>query len=295
MKKLLLSLIITINFILSPVAAASEYMSSNVNMPLLILTILAGLFIIEVLFYYHEISSRKENKNGKKTNIDITTMGNMPLLKIFDVALKTRNLEIELFWKRSNYFLVLNTAIAVGFFSLIEKVINMKLYIYALLFCVIGCFVCIAWLKVNLGSKFWQSYWEQILTEISSTMKLRYFAKSVKNKSRVMNNLESPESSTNPFEKYYNHLVLEKPSVSKWMTFLSFFFLLLWFCIGGFISYKIGKSTIGESALIIWIVFWVIIRVVFWLFNIIPNIMIRLIMTIIIVFYIYAVLYYLVL
>lgn len=31
-------------------------------------------------------------------------------------ALDTRNFEISLYWQRSNYFLVLNTALAVGFF-----------------------------------------------------------------------------------------------------------------------------------------------------------------------------------
>jgi hypothetical protein len=33
-------------------------------------------------------------------------------LEAYRTALATRNLEINLFWQRSNYFLVLNTAIA---------------------------------------------------------------------------------------------------------------------------------------------------------------------------------------
>ncbi len=37
--------------------------------------------------------------------------------QIYRVALDTRNSEISLFWQRSNFFLVLNTALAVGFFN----------------------------------------------------------------------------------------------------------------------------------------------------------------------------------
>ena len=38
-------------------------------------------------------------------------------LEAYRTALATRNFEISLFWQRSNYFLVLSTAIAVGFFA----------------------------------------------------------------------------------------------------------------------------------------------------------------------------------
>ena len=38
---------------------------------------------------------------------------------LYRVALDTRNLESTLFWQRCNYFLVLNSALALGFFNLI--------------------------------------------------------------------------------------------------------------------------------------------------------------------------------
>lgn len=37
-------------------------------------------------------------------------------MEAYRVAKETRSLEINLFWQRSNYFLVLSTAIAAGFF-----------------------------------------------------------------------------------------------------------------------------------------------------------------------------------
>jgi len=42
----------------------------------------------------------------------------MEVKDLYKTLLDTRNLEINLFWQRSNYFLVLNTGIAFGFFNL---------------------------------------------------------------------------------------------------------------------------------------------------------------------------------
>ncbi|ENN6985946.1 hypothetical protein ACAB91_004506 [Vibrio parahaemolyticus] len=41
-------------------------------------------------------------------------------LEAYKIALETRNMEIKLFWQRSNYFLALNAALALGFFRLTE-------------------------------------------------------------------------------------------------------------------------------------------------------------------------------
>ncbi len=292
MKKFLLLLVTAIILVLT---FAMAYMSAYVYMPLL--TILAGLFIIAVLFYHIcEIFFSTENEGSKSnnTNEDNTETNNgttpkeeMPLLEKFKVALKTRNFEIEMLWKRSNYFLALNTAIAFGFVSLIKEDADTEVYLYALLFCVIGCVVSLAWVKVNLGSKFWQAAWEEMLTEVSSDLKIDYFAKSGNHKEKVETNLKD---SSMPFKEYYNRLVLEKPSVSKWMTGLSFFFFLVWLCIGGFISYKIGEPK-EELALIIWFLFWFVVRLVFRLFKVHPEFMIGIIIIIITVFYFCNVLY----
>ncbi len=77
-------------------------------------------------------------------------------LEAYRVAKEARNLEIMLFWQRSNYFLVLSTAVAVGFFSLRDAK-------YALPLAIFGLVVGLLWIAVNLGSKFWQSRWEHRL------------------------------------------------------------------------------------------------------------------------------------
>jgi hypothetical protein len=75
-------------------------------------------------------------------------------LELYRTAVQTRNMEIELFWKRSNYFLVLNTAIAVGFFAELEN------GYYAAVLAFLCAIVSGLWFLVNLGSKYWQSRWE---------------------------------------------------------------------------------------------------------------------------------------
>ncbi len=160
---------------------------------------------------------------------------NMSCLKRFDVALNTRNFEIDLFWRRSNYFLVLNTAIAVGFVSLVSE----DERLYALAFCLIGIVVCFVWFKVNLGSKYWQSYWEQRVDEAANNMKVCFFT--TKTKEWVEKNLnENKEGKKRDcWEDIYDDLVLKKPSVSKCMTFLSLFFLVVWVVVlvGSIISF----------------------------------------------------------
>ena len=75
---------------------------------------------------------------------------------LYNIALETRNFEISLFWQRSNYFLALNTAIAVGFFFKANKEYQLWLGIF-------GCLVSLLWISINFGSKFWQSRWENRL------------------------------------------------------------------------------------------------------------------------------------
>jgi adenosine deaminase/adenosine deaminase CECR1 len=77
---------------------------------------------------------------------------------LYKVLLDTRNLEINLFWQRSNYFLVLNTGIAFGFF-------NLKDGNFALIFAILGLLASLLWFWVCLGGKFWQTRWEQRLLD----------------------------------------------------------------------------------------------------------------------------------
>lgn len=166
-------------------------------------------------------------------------------LEAYKTALATRNLEISLFWQRSNYFLVLNTAIAVGFFSRPEH------DYYAVGLSLIGVVVATLWVRVNLGSKFWQSRWERRLEVVEAELDgpfRRLFAadlNTVRADVRESLNYDRPEKGW--LEALYESAVMRKPSVSKTMTMLSAFFVLVWLAAAGLSGYEAFRSDRGEA------------------------------------------------
>lgn len=140
----------------------------------------------------------------------------------FKIALATRNMEIELFWKRSNYFLVLNTAVAAGFFLDAAEEHRLALGIF-------GLVIAFLWLLVNAGSKFWQSRWEQRLHDLESKLnpETKLFSSDwTEIHKDVTDSIEFSKHSW--LRKSFDWLVLAKPSVSLMMELLSLAFIVLW-------------------------------------------------------------------
>ncbi len=157
----------------------------------------------------------------KLTNVDI-----------FNIALKTRNMEIDLFWRRSNYFLVLNTAVATAFIS--QKIDNSSEYVNStnlqLLFSIFGLLISILWFRVNLGGKYWQSRWEQRLhlAEEKLSPSIKLFSSS---KEEINSDVEKQLGATMKdccLVQCLNKQILKKPSVSKAMIILSILFIFFW-------------------------------------------------------------------
>jgi hypothetical protein len=143
-------------------------------------------------------------------------------LEAYRVAKEARNLEITLFWQRSNYFLVLSTAIAAGFFSLRDVK-------YALPLATFGLVVGFLWIAVNLGSKFWQSRWEHRLrlTEEQLRPGMNLFSASWETvQEDVRQSFQFRRRGM--IHRAYCRLVLLKPSVSLVMTVLSVAFVVFW-------------------------------------------------------------------
>ena len=143
-------------------------------------------------------------------------------LESYRVAKETRNLEIALFWQRSNYFLVLNTAIAVGFFSLRDPKYTVALGI-------LGLVVSLFWIAVNLGSKFWQSRWEHRLRLVEQKLRpnMDLFSASWETVQKdVRDSFQFRRRG--PVHSAYTRLVLLKPSVTLMMTLLSVAFAGFW-------------------------------------------------------------------
>ena len=150
-------------------------------------------------------------------------------LEAYKTALATRNLEINLFWQRSNYFLILNTAIAVGFFSRHDH--DHDKYAFGLT--VIGIVVAVLWVRINLGSKFWQSRWEHRLHLVEEDLEpgLDLFSASrdtVRGDVRQSLERNGGRAVGRWLNRLYVIAVMRKPSVSKQMTFLLAFFVVVW-------------------------------------------------------------------
>lgn len=82
-----------------------------------------------------------------------------------DIALDCRKFEIELYWKRANYFVIIIGAIFIGYYTV-------KSDIYSQILSCLGYVVSFGWICLNRGSKFWQENWEsniKYLCEINGT------------------------------------------------------------------------------------------------------------------------------
>lgn len=82
----------------------------------------------------------------------------------FEKAWATRNFEIELYWKRANYFWAFIASALVGFFALINSANYTKPdtsnHVEVYIVICIGIVLSVAWLLINIGSKAWQRNWE---------------------------------------------------------------------------------------------------------------------------------------
>jgi hypothetical protein len=141
---------------------------------------------------------------------------------IFQAVLDTRNLEITLFWQRSNYFLALNSALAVGYFAKEPTALTS-------LIAVLGITSSILWYRVVLGSKYWQSRWEDKLFEIESRLAptLGAFASRRVNWDEAVSRSLHQAAHTG-FQAWLDSQIMKKPSVTLCMTVLSMTFLAGW-------------------------------------------------------------------
>lgn len=76
------------------------------------------------------------------------------------IALESRKFEIDLYWKRANYFWTFNTVIFAGYFAIMssQKIENFKFI--TIIISLLGYFISLGWYFANRGSKYWQINWE---------------------------------------------------------------------------------------------------------------------------------------
>lgn len=78
--------------------------------------------------------------------------------KAFEFAVRTREFEIELYWKRATYFWTFITIVFAGYVTMITNGMNGTIEVFIVL--AVGCLLSFAWFLSNLGSKSWQKNWE---------------------------------------------------------------------------------------------------------------------------------------
>lgn len=96
---------------------------------------------------------------------------NVQALKRLDLAVQTRNFEIELFWKRSLFFWGFIAAAFAGYAAL--QLANPNLATSVACFGMV-CSFC--WALVTRGSKYWQENWETKVDECEGAVIGRFFA-----------------------------------------------------------------------------------------------------------------------
>ena len=140
------------------------------------------------------------------------------------IALDNRAFEIQLFWQRSNYFIVLMTALGVGVFTI-------KSSKYALCISLFAAITSWYWYKTNLGSKFWQESWEVEVVKLAKEKGIRSFERPTSEiVDQVKDSLEAgwQQSGKGSIRKLIDRQILKKPSVSHYMILLSLTSVGLW-------------------------------------------------------------------
>jgi hypothetical protein len=158
---------------------------------------------------------------------------------LYKTLIDTRNFEISLFWQRSNYFLVLNSGLALGFFNLDKS-------IYALGLALFGLVASLLWFAVCLGGKFWQTRWEQRLLDFEKEhlWHLQFFAATPdRHRNDVDEGLRFHKAGW--LKRLVNRLVLWKPSVSYSMIWLSAIFVFAW--VGFIAAFAISDARLGTA------------------------------------------------
>lgn len=137
------------------------------------------------------------------------------------IALDNRAFEITLFGQRSNYFLVLITALGAGVFTIKDPWFSFIISIFAS----IGSFL---WFKTNLGSRFWQESWEVEVTMLAKEHGIRSFVRSQAQIEVQVEQSLTGGTKRSFFRRWIDRQILKKPSVTFNMIVLSLVATLIW-------------------------------------------------------------------
>ncbi|MDP9412635.1 MAG: hypothetical protein M3Q08_00760 [Pseudomonadota bacterium] len=159
------------------------------------------------------------------------------------IALDNRAFEIQLFWQRSNYFLVLMTALGVGVFTIKDS-------FFAFLISVFASVSSFYWYRTNLGSKFWQESWEVEVIELARQMKIKSFERPTE---EIVQQVETSlgigwsPAGKSWIRKYIDKQVIKKHSVSYYMIILSLTSTVLWSVVSLAYGVALAKTVLAAE------------------------------------------------
>ncbi|WP_455061307.1 RipA family octameric membrane protein [Prevotella fusca] len=110
-----------------------------------------------------------ENKGGISKEDYVNNFDEKKLEEAFQIALDTRKFEIDLYWKRTGYFVLFIGAVFVGYYRVlpISGSSDSKKEWLLLLLSSLGFLLSLLWYMANRGSKFWQENWEAHIEDLS--------------------------------------------------------------------------------------------------------------------------------
>jgi hypothetical protein len=118
---------------------------------------------LKKIFYYDEPSGLAP-LTKEEYDRDLLDSDNERAKKAFEMAWTIRNFEIEMYWKRANYFWAFIASTFVGYFALVNSInyITPDRFDHVEVYFIIciGFTLSIAWILTNKGSKSWQRNWE---------------------------------------------------------------------------------------------------------------------------------------
>lgn len=184
----------------------------NIHFFIILILILLFFYLIYFFLKGKSIKTEQQKENPEFTSLD--TILNENRIEAFEKAIQLRNFELELSWKRANYFWVTIAAIFTGYILLITKDSSVNQTLLLLLKSTIiflGFTFSLSWYFVNRGSRYWYLVWHLISEKLQR-----------RDTGFIFNSRPSLRESDLLFD-------YGKYSVSRINIFISFIVTLVWF------------------------------------------------------------------
>lgn len=148
--------------------------------------------------------------NQPMLNVDNNTKDR--LKQLLDIAMSTRQFEIELYWKRSKYFWLFVSLCFVAYYKTSEKDYESDFRHLENVLSVCGGYILsICWFFVNRGSKYWQENWEKHIAELSAYIGCPIFEVLKSNKNKTWDFMKSY-----PYSFYRINQILNVMIIAIW-------------------------------------------------------------------------------